>query len=110
MAISDVIYNSSLRSSRSSQGGGKKIYSCNEGNSANWDQPIKDAVAEFKGLEKPYAARYVGSMVADVHRTLLYGGIFLYPADSKSPKGKLRILYEGFPMAMLIEQSGGIAR
>jgi len=48
-------------------------------------------------------------MVADVHRTLLYGGIFMYPADKKSTKGKLRVLYEGFPMAMLIEQCGGIA-
>jgi fructose-1,6-bisphosphatase I len=48
-------------------------------------------------------------MVADVHRTLLYGGVFLYPADKKSKKGKLRILYEGFPMAMLIEQCGGVA-
>jgi len=84
--------------------GGKTIYSCNEGNSKNWDQPIKDTIDYFKSTPKPYSARYVGSMVADVHRTLLYGGIFIYPADKKSPKGKLRILYEGFPMAMLIEQ------
>merc|ERR1712098_472782 len=56
-----------------------------------------------------YAARYVGSMVSDVHRTLLYGGIFLYPADKKSPKGKLRVLYEGFPMALITEQAGGVA-
>ncbi|GMH98945.1 hypothetical protein TrVE_jg3045 [Triparma verrucosa] len=91
------------------EGGGKKIFSCNEGNSEKWDQPIKDCVAAFKIGEKPYAARYTGSMVADIHRTLLYGGIFMYPADKKSPKGKLRILYEGFPMAMLIEQCGGIA-
>jgi len=54
-----------------------------------------------------YAARYVGSMVSDVHRTLLYGGIFLYPADKKSTKGKLRVLYEGFPMALITEQAGG---
>lgn len=89
--------------------GGKKIYSANEGNSRHWDQPIKDAVEEFKNGEKPYAARYVGSMVADIHRTILYGGIYLYPADNKSPKGKLRLLYEGIPMAMIIEQAGGIA-
>lgn len=57
----------------------------------------------------PYAARYVGSMVSDVHRTLLYGGCFLYPADKKSTKGKLRVLYEGFPMAKIIEDAGGIA-
>ncbi|GMI38583.1 hypothetical protein TeGR_g5592, partial [Tetraparma gracilis] len=85
------------RTMRIPEGGGKTIYSCNEGNSANWDQ------------SKGYSARYVGSMVADVHRTLLYGGVFLYPADKKSKKGKLRILYEGFPMAMLIEQCGGVA-
>lgn len=89
--------------------GGKKIYSANEGNSVHWDQPIKDAIQIFKEAEKPYSARYVGSMVADIHRTILYGGIYLYPADNKSPKGKLRLLYEGIPMAMIIEQAGGIA-
>nr|GFA46786.1 fructose-1,6-bisphosphatase, cytosolic [Tanacetum cinerariifolium] len=51
--------------------------------------------------------RYIGSMVADVHRTLLYGGVFLYPADKKSPSGKLRVLYEVFPMSFLMEQAGG---
>lgn len=89
--------------------GGKKIYSANEGNSRHWDQPIKNAIDYFKNAEKAYAARYVGSMVADIHRTILYGGIYLYPADKKSPKGKLRLLYEGIPMAMIIEQAGGIA-
>ena len=54
----------------------------------------------------PYSARYIGSMVADVHRTLLYGGIFGYPDDKKSKKGKLRLLYEAFPMAFLVEQVG----
>jgi fructose-1,6-bisphosphatase I len=53
---------------------------------------------------KPYSARYIGSMVADVHRTLLYGGIFGYPDDKKSKDGKLRMLYEAFPMSFLIEQ------
>jgi fructose-1,6-bisphosphatase I len=89
--------------------GGKRIYSANEGNSMQWDQPIKDAIEHFKTAEKPYTSRYVGSMVADIHRTILYGGIYLYPADAKSPKGKLRLLYEGIPMAMIIEQAGGIA-
>jgi len=91
--------------------GGKRIYSCNEGNFIHWDQPIKDAVEAFKnGVGgKPYSARYVGSMVADIHRTLLYGGIYIYPADKKSPQGKLRCLYEGIPMALIIEQAGGIA-
>jgi fructose-1,6-bisphosphatase I len=64
-------------------GGGKKIYSCNEGNSANWDKAITSIVAKYKEGSKPYAARYVGSMVSDVHRTILYGGIYLYPADAK---------------------------
>jgi fructose-1,6-bisphosphatase I len=89
------------------QDGGKKIYSCNEGNSHSWDQPIQDYVKQCK--TSGYAARYVGSMVSDVHRTLLYGGIFVYPADKKSKKGKLRVLYEGFPMAMITEQAGGVA-
>ena len=93
-------------------GGGKKIYSINEGNYSLWDEKIKAAVDAFKGLtggEKPYSARYVGSMVSDVHRTLLYGGIFMYPADSKSKNGKLRVLYEGFPMALITEAAGGMA-
>jgi fructose-1,6-bisphosphatase I len=89
--------------------GGKLIYSCNEGNSSNWDEPIKEACEHFKSSAKPYTSRYVGSMVADIHRTILYGGIYLYPADAKSPKGKLRLLYEGIPMAMIIEQAGGVA-
>jgi len=87
--------------------GGKKIYSCNEANSLNWDNTCKKAVQYFK--ENKYASRYVGSMVSDVHRTILYGGIFLYPADKKSPKGKLRVLYEGFPMALIVESAGGVA-
>mmetsp|Transcript_136865 Transcript_136865/g.241831 ORF Transcript_136865/g.241831 Transcript_136865/m.241831 type:complete len:405 (-) Transcript_136865:42-1256(-) len=87
--------------------GGKKIFSCNEGNSLQWDPPIQTYVDDCKA--SGYAARYVGSMVSDVHRTLLYGGIFLYPADKKSTKGKLRVLYEGFPMAMITEKAGGVA-
>ncbi|CAM9591586.1 unnamed protein product [Discosporangium mesarthrocarpum] len=87
----------------------KTIYSCNEGNFASWDEEIKRAVTGMKTQPKPFAQRYVGSMVSDVHRTLLYGGLFLYPADKKSPKGKLRVLYEGFPMALIIEQAGGVA-
>lgn len=89
--------------------GGKRIYSCNEGNELHWDKPIQDAVKEFKTSAKPYTARYVGSMVGDIHRTILYGGVYLYPADKKSPEGKLRCLYEGIPMALIIEQAGGIA-
>jgi Fructose-1-6-bisphosphatase, C-terminal domain len=89
--------------------GGKLIYSVNEGNSQQWDEPIKAVIAGFKSGPKPYTSRYVGSMVADIHRTILYGGIYLYPTNTTSPKGKLRLLYEGIPMAMIIEQAGGIA-
>jgi fructose-1,6-bisphosphatase I len=84
-----------------------KIYSTNEGNSPNWLLPMKTYVESVKA--KSYSARYVGSMVADVHRTILYGGIFAYPADKKSPKGKLRLIYECFPMAFILEQAGGMA-
>ncbi|KAJ9065011.1 Fructose-1,6-bisphosphatase [Entomophthora muscae] len=91
-----------------------KIYSVNEGNATYWDKPCKEYfhAIKFPSAEsgrKPYSARYIGSMVADVHRTLLYGGIFAYPSDSKSKDGKLRILYECFPMAFILEQAGGRA-
>lgn len=66
----------------------QNIYSCNEGNFDSWDEEIKRAVMGFKADSPPWAQRYVGSMVSDVHRTLLYGGLFLYPADKKSTKGK----------------------
>ncbi|KAL9593645.1 MAG: hypothetical protein Q9179_005769 [Wetmoreana sp. 5 TL-2023] len=87
----------------------RAIYSVNEGNSLYWEEPVKEY---FNGLKypieksgKPYSARYIGSMVADAYRTLLYGGIFAYPSDKKSPKGKLRILYECAPMAMVFENA-----
>ncbi|KAG0338255.1 Fructose-1,6-bisphosphatase [Podila horticola] len=90
-----------------------KIYAVNEGNSKYWDGACMKYFHSLKFPEdpkkSPYSARYVGSMVADVHRTMLYGGIFCYPADSKSKNGKLRILYECFPMAFLVEQAGGRA-
>ncbi|CAO1624468.1 unnamed protein product [Parajaminaea phylloscopi] len=89
-----------------------KIYSINEGNSAYYHEPVLKYLESIKfptGDKKPYSARYIGSMVADVHRTLLYGGIFGYPDDKKSKKGKLRLLYEAFPMAFLTEQAGGVA-
>jgi len=90
----------------------RAIYSVNEGNSLYWTDPIKEYVNSLKYPEeggKPYSARYIGSMVADAYRTLLYGGIFAYPADKKSPKGKLRILYECAPMALVFENAGGQA-
>ncbi|XP_020238099.1 fructose-1,6-bisphosphatase, cytosolic [Cajanus cajan] len=87
-----------------------KIYSVNEGNAKNWDGPTAAYVQKCKFPEdgsSPKSLRYIGSMVADIHRTLLYGGIFLYPADKKNPNGKLRVLYEVFPMSFLMEQAGG---
>lgn len=85
----------------------RAIYSVNEGNSLYWEEPVKEYFNSLKyPIEKggkPYSARYIGSMVADAYRTLLYGGIFAYPSDKKSPKGKLRILYECAPMAMVFE-------
>ena len=89
----------------------RAIYSVNEGNSSYWDEWVNAYFHDLKFPKegKPYSARYIGSMVADAYRTLLYGGIFAYPADSKSPKGKLRILYECAPMAMVFENAGGQA-
>ena len=81
------------------------IYSINEGNEANWDERVRDWVRWLKTPDKaggrPYSARYIGTLVADFHRTLLKGGVFAYPADSKNPNGKLRLLYEAAPMALL---------
>jgi len=91
------------------EGGGKTIYSCNEGNAENWDAAMQSIVHKWKQGAKPYSARYVGSMVSDVHRTILYGGVYMYPADKKEKNGKLRVLYEGFPMAMIVEAAGGKA-
>ena len=85
----------------------KKIYSINEGNSSLWNADIKQYIESYK--HSGYGARYIGSMVADVHRTLLYGGVFCYPADKKNLKGKLRLLYECFPMAFIIESATGSA-
>ncbi|KAK3248727.1 hypothetical protein CYMTET_41818 [Cymbomonas tetramitiformis] len=93
------------------------VYSINEGNSSTWDAGLPDQpTLKYVNLCKvpkdggpPKSLRYIGSMVGDVHRTLLYGGVFIYPADKKSPKGKLRMLYECFPMAFLVTQAGGAA-
>ncbi|XP_032122314.1 fructose-1,6-bisphosphatase isozyme 2 isoform X1 [Sapajus apella] len=89
-----------------------KIYSLNEGYAKYFDAATTAYLQKKKFPEDgsaPYGARYVGSMVADVHRTLVYGGIFMYPANQKSPKGKLRLLYECNPVAYIIEQAGGLA-
>lgn len=87
-----------------------KIYSFNEGNYASWDKGLQNYMAELKAPadgSKPYSARYIGSLVGDFHRTLLYGGIYGYPGDSKNPNGKLRLLYECAPMSFIAEQAGG---
>jgi len=93
-----------------------KIYSVNEGNSKFWDEGTKKYVNYLKEKDsatgRPYSLRYIGSLVADFHRNLLYGGIFLYPTDYKNPnkpKAKLRLLYEASPLAFIVEQAGGIA-
>jgi fructose-1,6-bisphosphatase I len=88
----------------------RTIYSANEGNARFWGKATRDYVQHIKfDADKPYSLRYIGSMVGDVHRTLLYGGIFMYPADSRAPAGKLRLLYEVQPMGFIIAQAGGIA-
>jgi len=86
-----------------------KIYSINEGNMHAWDRGTRRFIDYVKNQDKdrghPYSLRYIGSLVADFHRNLLKGGIFLYPG----PKGKLRLLYEAAPLAMVVEQAGGAA-
>lgn len=87
-------------------------YSANEANAANWPGFYRDYIAMLLRGElggKAYGARYIGSLVADFHRTLLNGGVFLYPPTDKTPKGKLRLLYEARPLAMIAEQAGGAA-
>jgi len=90
-----------------------RTYSVNEGNYFKWSEGVKRYVDYVKmedaSTSRPYSSRYVGSLVADFHRNLLYGGIFLYPGDRKNPKGKLRILYEAAPLAMIVERASGAA-
>jgi fructose-1,6-bisphosphatase I len=90
-----------------------KIYSVNESNFDYWDKALQNYIRWLKEVDektgRPYNSRYIGSMVADIHRNLLYGGIFLYPASTKSPNGKLRLMYEANPMALIVEQAGGRA-
>lgn len=90
-----------------------RIYSINEGNYVHFPDGVKRYIKycqeEDLATERPFISRYIGSMVADIHRNLLKGGIFLYPATSGHPNGKLRLLYECNPMAFLIEQAGGKA-
>lgn len=89
------------------------IFSVNEGNLNEFPQGVKDYIEWCKGTNKeekrPYSARYIGSLIADFHRNLLKGGVYIYPPTAKAPNGKLRLLYECNPMAFLVEQAGGKA-
>jgi fructose-1,6-bisphosphatase I len=90
-----------------------KIYSINQGNFGSFPEGVKQYVRyckqEDKATKRPYSLRYTGSMVADIHRTLIVGGIFIYPPTKDSPNGKLRLLYECNPMSFIVEQAGGRA-
>jgi fructose-1,6-bisphosphatase I len=90
-----------------------KIYSINQGNWSKYDDNIRNylnfCMESDQETSRPYSHRYIGSMVADMHRTLIKGGIFLYPADKSNANGKLRLLYECNPMSYLIEMAGGLS-
>jgi fructose-1,6-bisphosphatase I len=89
------------------------IYSINEGNYVQFPEGVKQYIkycqVDDKATSRPYSSRYIGSLVADFHRNLLKGGIFIYPSTAKSPQGKLRLLYECNPLSFVIEQAGGKA-
>lgn len=84
-----------------------KYYSINEGYSERWSRGMASYIAEVK--KRGLKARYIGSLVADFHRNLLKGGVFLYPGDRENPEGKLRLMFEANPMAMIIEEAGGVS-
>jgi len=89
------------------------IYSVNEGNYTHFPHGVKEYIRycqqEDKATNRPYSTRYIGSLVADFHRNMIKGGIYIYPSTAKSPNGKLRLLYECNPLAFIIEQAGGLA-
>jgi fructose-1,6-bisphosphatase I len=84
-----------------------KIYSCNEAYAQRWQPGVRTFLDRAKS--RGFSSRYIGSLVADFHRNLLKGGVFFYPATAKEPSGKLRLLYEAFPLAFLVERAGGAA-
>ena len=87
------------------------IYSVNEGNYSQFPQGVKNYIKYCQQEEgdRPYTSRYIGSLVSDIHRNMIKGGIYIYPTSSKAPKGKLRLLYECNPLAFIAEQAGGKA-
>ncbi len=90
-----------------------RLYAMNEGNIDECEQGVRDYIRFCQQVHpeanKPYSGRYIGSLVADFHRNLIKGGIYIYPATNQSPEGKLRLLYECNPLAMIAEQAGGLA-
>ena len=90
-----------------------KIYSINEGNYVHFPEGVKKYIKycqeEDDATDRPYTSRYIGSLVADFHRNMIKGGVYIYPTSKKAPNGKLRLLYECNPMAYIIEQAGGLA-
>jgi len=89
-----------------------RYLSVNDSYEQHWDENVKALMRKYRGLDndrKALNVRYVGSLVADFHRNLLGGGVFAYPANAKSPRGKLRLLYEASPLAFIVEQAGGLA-
>ena len=92
---------------------GGKIYSVNEGNYNNFEEGVKEYIKYCQEIDaptnRPYTGIYIGSLVADFHRNLIKGGIYIYPATTTAPNGKLRLLYECSPLAFLAEEAGGKA-
>lgn len=92
-----------------------RMYSVNEGNYNSWDRGLKEYIkwmqqeAPDDSPPRPYTTRYIGSFVADFHRNLMKGGVYIYPANARNPQGKLRLMYEANPMAFIVEQAGGRA-
>jgi fructose-1,6-bisphosphatase I len=87
------------------------IYSVNEANSDSFPEAYREYLRRLRSGEtgRRYTSRYIGSLVADFHRTLIKGGVFLYPPTETHPRGKLRLLYEANPIAFIAEQAGGLA-
>ena len=87
------------------------IYSINEGNYVHFPQGVKNYLkyCQLEEGDRPYTSRYIGSLVSDLHRNMIKGGIYIYPTSTKAPKGKLRLLYEANPMSFIVEQAGGKA-